>query len=233
MKRIALLAAALAVAAAGTAQADDDDHRHKHKHRHKHGKSETTVIYMAPQPAPPVVVVQPYAPPSPQMVVVQRGGPPPWAPAHGHRRKQGGQMLYAAPFGIDRGSCNRELVGSLLGAAAGGALGAQIGDGTGRLAATAAGTLAGFIAGGSIGRSMDSADLACVGQVLEYAPERRRVVWSVPGGGPHYTVIPTRTWRDGGAYCREYQTVVTIGGVPQQAWGRACRSPDGSWQTVG
>lgn len=230
MKRIALLAAALTLAATGAAHAGD--HKHKDKHKHKHRHAETTVIYQSAPP--PVVVVQPFAPPPPQQViVVKRGGPPPWAPAHGYRRKQGTQVIYAAPFGIDRGSCNRELVGSLLGAAAGGALGAQIGDGTGQLAATAAGTLAGFIAGGSIGRSMDSADLACVGQVLEYAPERRSVVWSAPGGGPRYQVIPTRTWQDGGSYCREYQTVITIDGVPQRAHGRACRTPDGSWQTLG
>ena len=40
------------------------------------------------------------------------GGPPPWAPAHGYRRKRGGgyysgRAAYAVPFGIDRGTCNR------------------------------------------------------------------------------------------------------------------------------
>lgn len=32
------------------------------------------------------------------------------------------------------------------------------------------------------------------------------------------------------AYCREYQTQVTIAGQPQNAYGTACRKPDGSWQ---
>ncbi len=31
-------------------------------------------------------------------------------------------------------------------------------------------------------------------------------------------------------YCREYQTQVTIAGKPQNAYGTACRKPDGSWQ---
>ncbi len=30
--------------------------------------------------------------------------------------------------------------------------------------------------------------------------------------------------------CREVQTTVTIGGKPQQAYGTACRQPDGSWR---
>ena len=34
----------------------------------------------------------------------------------------------------------------------------------------------------------------------------------------------------GETYCREYQTQVTIAGQPQNAYGTACRKPDGSWQ---
>jgi surface antigen len=35
-----------------------------------------------------------------------------------------------------------------------------------------------------------------------------------------------------GAYCREYQTTVTVGGKSEQAYGTSCRQPDGSWQIV-
>lgn len=31
-------------------------------------------------------------------------------------------------------------------------------------------------------------------------------------------------------YCREYQTTVTVNGEQQEAFGTACRQPDGSWQ---
>lgn len=166
------------------------------------------------------------------IVVVPQGGPPPWAPAHGYRRKAGAAVsVYQPPFGIGAGTCQRELIGSLLGAAAGGALGSRIGDGSGRLAATAAGTLAGFLFGGAIGRDIDATDIACMGQVLEYAPENRLVTWNAPDGD-QYRMTPTRTWQAGDAYCREYQTVVTIGGAPRQAFGKACRQPDGSWRTV-
>lgn len=32
------------------------------------------------------------------------------------------------------------------------------------------------------------------------------------------------------SYCREYQTEITIAGKRQQAYGTACRKPDGAWQ---
>jgi len=36
-----------------------------------------------------------------------------------------------------------------------------------------------------------------------------------------------------GPQCREYQTTIVIGGKPQQAFGRACRQPDGTWKDSG
>jgi surface antigen len=42
--------------------------------------------------------------------------------------------------------------------------------------------------------------------------------------------------RDGtdaaGTWCREYRTTVTVGGLAQQAFGTACRQPDGTWKVV-
>ena len=35
-----------------------------------------------------------------------------------------------------------------------------------------------------------------------------------------------------GAYCREYQQEIVVGGRVQQGYGRACRQPDGSWKVV-
>ena len=33
-------------------------------------------------------------------------------------------------------------------------------------------------------------------------------------------------------YCREYQRTVTIDGAPVEAYGTACRQPDGSWRMI-
>lgn len=58
----------------------------------------------------------------------------------------------------------------------------------------------------------------------------------------------TITWNDGtasgavaavregtssaGRYCREFQQTVSIGGRTEQAYGTACRQPDGAWEVV-
>ena len=156
------------------------------------------------------------------------GGPPPWAPAHGYRRKG-----YVPPFGIGLGNCNRELLGGLLGAAAGGFAGSRIGDGRGQLAAVAGGTLLGFLVGGSIGRTMDEVDQNCVGQALEHAGDGQTIVWNNPEKGGQYQVTPKQTFQRGdGRYCREYTATAVVGGKTQNTYGTACRQPDGAWQLV-
>lgn len=64
------------------------------------------------------------------------------------------------------------------------------------------------------------------------APVGQPVIWS---DGPATGAVTTL--REGhtpqGAYCREFQQQVTIGGRTEDAYGTACRQPDGSWQVVG
>ena len=162
------------------------------------------------------------------------GGPPPWAPAHGYRRKQGHvETSYVPPFDINIGTCNRELVGSVLSGAVGGVLGSNVGKGTGQTVAIVGGTILGVLVGGSIGRTMDQVDQNCVGQIMEHSPTGRAVEWQNPDTGVSYEVVPTETRQDTqGRYCREYQTTATVGGRTQQVYGLACRQPDGSWQII-
>ena len=185
--------------------------------------------------------------------VMLAGGPPPWAPAHGYRRKHGHKRHhehhhhyryhyddehhheYASTFpdvGIELGRCNRELVGGILGGVAGGVVGSQVGKGSTRTAVTIGGTIVGVLIGGAIGRSMDEADHACVAHTLEQAPPRHAVTWSDPHGR-HYEVVPLDSYEGAqGRTCREYRTTATIGGSNQQIYGTACRDADGSWQRV-
>lgn len=158
-----------------------------------------------------------------------RGGPPPWGQPHGYRSGGG----YAPPFGIDSGRCNRDLIGGVLGGAAGGLLGSQVGQGSGNTAAIIGGAIVGVLAGGSVGHSMDRVDQACMGQILEYAPNDRNVVWNSPERNVRYQVVPVDTFQYGGRYCREYRTIAVIGGQRQEVYGTACRQPDGSWEVVG
>ncbi|MDX1485100.1 MAG: RT0821/Lpp0805 family surface protein [Alphaproteobacteria bacterium] len=167
------------------------------------------------------------------------GGPPPWAPAHGYRRKHrgAGQYVergeYRTPYGIDLGTCNREEIGAVIGGVAGGALGSRIGKGDGRLAATIVGTIAGAVIGGRIGRSLDEADETCMGQALEHAPTDRPVRWRNSSNGGEYEMIPQRTYQRGdGRYCRDYTARATVGGRAQTVTGVACRRSDGTWDIV-
>ncbi|MCZ6608955.1 MAG: RT0821/Lpp0805 family surface protein [Alphaproteobacteria bacterium] len=166
------------------------------------------------------------------------GGPPPWAPAHGYRRKRGGgyysgRAVYAVPFGIDRGTCNRTEVGAVIGGVAGGVLGSRIGKGDDKLAATIIGTIAGAVIGGYVGRSLDRADEACVGQVMEHANTGSKVIWTNPDTRTRYEVTPHSTFRrDDGRYCREYTAGVSLSRGGRTDAGLACRRSDGTWDII-
>lgn len=131
----------------------------------------------------------------------------------------------------------KETVGGLGGAALGGWAGSHIGSGKGRLAATAAGAVLGGIVGSSIGRSLDRADRQAMAQTTHRTLEHERAgttrAWDNPDTGHSGTVTPTRTYQTAsGRYCREFQQTVTIDGRTEQAYGTACRQPDGSWRVV-
>ncbi|RDD63486.1 RT0821/Lpp0805 family surface protein [Ferruginivarius sediminum] len=135
------------------------------------------------------------------------------------------------------GPGTKETIGGLSGAAIGGFLGSKVGDGRGQLAATAAGAVIGGLAGLSIGRSLDRADRAKAAETTHDALEHNKTGevsrWENPDSGHSGSVQPTETYqRNDGTYCREFQQTVTIGGKTEQAYGTACRQPDGSWKIV-
>ena len=127
--------------------------------------------------------------------------------------------------------------GTILGGAAGAALGSQFGNGKGKLVAVGVGALVGALIGRDIGHSMDAADRRyatnTMNQALETAPTCTTITWNNPGNGNRGAVMPTRTYEvTPGRYCREFQQQIFIGGKVQDAYGTACRQPDGSWEIV-
>lgn len=158
-----------------------------------------------------------------------------WA-GYGAPRHATAGIVFEAPsnaaLGINQGRCNHELLGQILGGIAGAATGSQIGDGKGRAAAVVGGTIIGALIGGSVGRHFDETGQNCVAQTLEHAPDSQTVQWTDADSGQQYRVTPTASsTAPDGRYCREYVTTVIIGGKPQEAYGKACRQPDGSWQS--
>jgi len=126
----------------------------------------------------------------------------------------------------------KSVLGSVIGAAAGGGIAALAHGGPGWIVAGAA---LGGLTGGFIGNSLDDRDrrLAAVAaqQALEDNRTGQAATWRNPDSGHGGTIVPTRTYQAaGGQYCREFQQSVTIDGKRQDAYGTACRQPDGSWR---
>ncbi len=133
------------------------------------------------------------------------------------------------------GGINKSDMGTLGGGALGALGGAQFGKGSGKLAAVAGGALLGAFAGHEIGSSLDKADMAYYNNTSQRALETARVgttaTWSNPDSGNSGSITPTRTINENdGTVCREYTQTISIGGKSQQAFGKACRQSDGSWQ---
>ena len=135
---------------------------------------------------------------------------------------------------------SKQGFGTILGAIGGAAIGSAIGgdnNGTGKVVAVALGTLAGAAIGNSIGGSLDRADRAAMDRnrqvALESYPSGQSSTWYNPDTGNSGSIQPRPAYEDkAGAYCREYQQTVSIGGKTEEAYGKACRQPDGTWKIV-
>jgi surface antigen len=150
-------------------------------------------------------------------------------------------LMLVAALGLGacstRSAGDKQVGGTVLGAVAGGLAGSAFGRGEGRLIMTGLGTLVGAFIGSEIGQSLDAADRMAATrtaqQTFEYGRTGQTATWSNPDSGNSGTVTPTRTYQSAdGGYCREYQQTVSVGGKTQEAYGRACRQPDGSWKIV-
>ena len=131
----------------------------------------------------------------------------------------------------------KQQTGVLAGGLLGGLVGSRFGRGGGQVAATAGGAILGALIGGSIGASMDETDKLKMAQTtqrsLESGRSGRSSTWKNPDNGHSGSVTPKAAYQDNdGRYCREYQQTVTVGGKTEQAYGTACRKPDGAWQVV-
>lgn len=143
----------------------------------------------------------------------------------------------ALSLGACADSGTKQTGGAILGGIGGAVAGSQFGGGKGKVAAVAAGTLLGALIGSEVGKSLDRADKAALANTtqttLENQPSGATSTWSNPDSGNHGSVTPTRTYQtNSGQYCREYQQTIVVGGRSEQAFGTACRQPDGSWKVV-
>ena len=125
---------------------------------------------------------------------------------------------------------------AVLGGLGGAALGAGIAAlAHGNPAAIVASALGGALLGGYIGNRLDKKDKEIAeltaSRALESNHTGQASSWKNPDSGNSGTITPTKTYQAAsGQYCREYQQTITVGGENHQAYGTACRQPDGSWK---
>ena len=126
----------------------------------------------------------------------------------------------------------KAMLGGLLGAGAGAGIAALAGGGPGAIVGAAVG---GALIGGYVGHKLDNRDKQLAAQAAQRAFEQNQAgqpsVWNNPDSGNSGSITPTKTYQLAtGQYCRQYNQTIVIGGEPQQAYGTACRQPDGTWQ---
>lgn len=164
--------------------------------------------------------------------------PPPWAPAHGWRKKHDPDYVgytgkkWPKDYGVVTGKCNRTAIGAVLGGAVGGAVGSTVGKGDGRTAAIIIGTVLGAAIGAKIGNDMDEADRACFGHALELAGDNKRVSWENEETGVRYLMTPLAGIKENGKSCREFVTKATFKDKKTEQRGTACRDGDGEWRVI-
>lgn len=140
--------------------------------------------------------------------------------------------------GVGGTGINKEQIGMVAGALGGAFAAKDVGKGKGNVLAIAGGTILGGLIGGSIGKSLDRADMAYANSSTQNALEQTSSgvtsKWVNPDSGNSGTITPVRTYQsNNGQYCREFNQTIMVGGQSQKAFGTACRQPDGSWKIVG
>ncbi len=145
-------------------------------------------------------------------------------------------MPQPVPAPAPQGGMDKTTGGTIIGGVVGGVAGAQFGHGSGKVAAAVAGTLLGAFIGHEAGASLDRADQLAADRAAQNAYQAQMgqsIAWNNPDNGHSGTIVPVREGQDqAGNYCREFQQTITVEGRTEQAFGRACRQPDGAWKVV-
>ena len=134
------------------------------------------------------------------------------------------------------GTYTKKDTGLALGALTGGALAYGLGKGSSNKEIwTVLGIGLGAMMGSTIGSQLDERDRLLANRsfrsTMETVRDGTAGGWNNPNTGNNGTFRPTKTYQvSSGSYCREFTQTVFIGNKQQQAYGTACRQPDGSWK---
>lgn len=126
--------------------------------------------------------------------------------------------------------------GAIIGAITGGLFGNALSHGRG--AGTAIGAIAGGLFGASVGRSLSCNDQRYATNVyysgFEAGVPHHRYDWRSPYDHAYgYITVGDYYRGPEGRRCATFSQQVYVNGRPEVASGRACRRPDGVWETIG
>lgn len=162
--------------------------------------------------------------------------PPPWAPAHGWRKKNDPYYVgysgkkWGKDYGVIEGVCQWETIGTVLGGVTGGAIGGSVAKKGDRAVAIIIGAAIGAIIGNRIGKSIDDNDRGCIGHALELGRDRKTIHWTNPNNHLDYEVTPLRGFSANGQKCREYELAIIDNGERNISTEKACRSANATWK---
>ena len=147
-----------------------------------------------------------------------------------------------------------DVLGLLIGGGLGALVGSQFGKGSGRIGATAGGAVLGALLGSAFvgGGLYDTTPSYRAKRRHRHDRRHHRSrhasyrSYDAPSYQSYYAPTYAPTYAPSPApiqqtvaydqypndYCREYESVVTINGVPQRSHGIACYRPDGSWRII-
>ena len=98
------------------------------------------------------------------------------------------------------------------------------------------GLFIGALIGTELGRYMNDVDQMRAREAnmrARSSPIGTQITWNNPQSSNAGSIIATRDgYSESGKYCREFYQTVIIGGRTEDAYGVACRQPDGSWHIV-
>jgi surface antigen len=164
--------------------------------------------------------------------------PPPWAPAHGWRKKNDPYYMgysgkrWGRDYGIISGECNWQAVGTVVGGVLGGVVGGKVSKPEDRAIGVILGGVIGAVIGNQIGKSIDDNDRGCIGHALELAHDRQTVHWVNPNTGINYRVTPLSGFTQNGHKCREYMLYTSGNGDDESSHERACLVSRGTWKPI-
>ncbi len=164
--------------------------------------------------------------------------PPPWAPAHGWRKKHDPYYTgysgrrWGEDYGIISGECNWQAMGTVVGGVLGGVVGSRVSKPEDRVVAVIIGGVIGAVIGNQIGKAIEDNDRACIGHALELAHDRQTVRWTNPNTKVNYRVTPLSGFVQNNKKCREYMLYISGNDKSKSMHEKACLVSEGSWEPV-